>query len=180
VGVLNLDTFTTARLCAERLTEGHREEIARMHQDPRAMAMLGGVRDDAKTREYLYRNLAHWDVHGFGLWILRDRASGEMIGRGLLRHLDAEGQDFIETGYAFYPSWWGKGLATEIAQKCVDLGFETLRLESVVGLTTPANTASQHVLKKVGMALDREYDHAGVPHVLFRVTRQTWATRAKR
>lgn len=176
MGILSLDAFTTARLSAERLTESHRDEIVRMHQDPRTMALLGGIRDDAKTREYLDRNLKHWDEYGFGLWILRDRASGEMIGRGLLRHLDVEGQDFIETGYAFYPAWWGKGLATEIARKCVALGFETLRLDAVVGLTTPANTASQHVLRKVGMVPDREYDHSGVPHVLFKVTRQTWTS----
>jgi RimJ/RimL family protein N-acetyltransferase len=170
-----LDAFTTARLSAERLVPAHRDEIQRMHQDPRAMAMLGGVRDAVKTQEYLDRNLAHWDEFGFGLWILRDRARGEMIGRGLLRHLDVEGQDDIETGYAFYPAWWGKGLATEIARKCLELGFATLKLESIVGLTTPANSASQHVLKKVGMVQDRAYDHAGVPHVLFRVRRQTWA-----
>lgn len=171
-----LDSFTTARLSAERLTVDHRAEVVRMHRDPEAMAMLGGVRDDAKTQEYLDRNLAHWDAYGFGLWILRDRSSGEMIGRGLLRHLDVEGQDNVETGYAFYRPWWGKGLATEIARKCVDLGFEALELESVVGLTTPANTASQHVLQKVGMALDRQYDHSGIPHVLFRVTRRGWAS----
>lgn len=174
MAVLSLDTFTTSRLVAERLAPAHRDEIHRMHQDPHAMAMLGGVRDEAKTQEYLDRNLAHWDEHGFGLWILRDRATGEMIGRGLLRHLAVEGEDHIETGYAFYRPWWGKGLATEIARKCVDLGFERLQLDAIVGLTTPANTASQHVLKKVGMVLDREYDHAGIPHVLFRVTRQTW------
>ncbi|HEX4560191.1 MAG TPA: GNAT family N-acetyltransferase, partial [Gemmatimonadales bacterium] len=121
-----LDAFTTARLSAERLMPAHRDEIHRMHQDPRAMAMLGGVRDEVKTQEYLDRNLAHWDEFGFGLWIVRDRASGEMIGRGLLRHLDVEGQDDIETGYAFYPAWWGKGLATEIARKCVELGFGSL------------------------------------------------------
>lgn len=139
------------------------------------MALLGGVRDDPKTDAYLARNLAHWDRYGFGLWILRERPSGEMIGRGLLRHLDVEGQDDIETGYAFYPAWWGRGLATEIARKCVDLGFEVLKERSIVGLTTPANQASQRVLEKVGMTLDREVDHAGIPHVLFRVTRETWA-----
>src|SRR5579864_1306050 len=130
-----LDSFTTARLAAERLTPDHRDEIARMHQDARTMAMLGGVRDDEKTREYLERNLAHWDRYGYGLWILRDRKNGEMIGRGLLRHLDVQGQDDIETGYAFYPAWWGQGLATEIARKCLNLGFEALNAPSIVGLT---------------------------------------------
>lgn len=172
---MTLDSFTTARLSAERLTAAHHDEIHRMHQDPRAMAMLGGVRDEAKTQAYLERNLAHWDAFGFGLWIVRDRTTGEMIGRGLLRHLDVQGQDDIETGYAFYEPWWGKGLATEIARKCVDLGFEALKVESIVGLTTPANTASQHVLRKVGMVHDRDMDHGGVPHVLLRVTRQSWS-----
>ncbi|HWZ28392.1 MAG TPA: GNAT family N-acetyltransferase [Gemmatimonadales bacterium] len=172
-----LDSFTTARLVAERLTPEHRDEIARMHRDARTMAMLGGVRDDEKTREYLERNLAHWDRYGYGLWILRDRKSGAMIGRGLLRHLDVQGQDDIETGYAFYPAWWGRGLATEIARRCVDLGFEVLHAPSIVGLTTPANTASLRVLRKVGMVPDRELDHGGVPHVLLRVTRETWSAR---
>ena len=59
------------------------------------MAPLGGVKNETETREYLERNLNHWDAHGFGLWILRERAGGPVIGRALLRHLDVEGRDEI-------------------------------------------------------------------------------------
>ena len=163
---MTLDTFTTARLSAERLTPKHRDEIVRMHQDARVMAMLGGVRDNAKTQDYLDRNLAHWDTHGFGLWILRDRMSGEMIGRGLLRHLDVQGQDDIETGYAFYPPWWGKGLATEISLAALAFAFNDLNLDRIVAFTLTDNQASRRVMEHCGFIYDRDIVHAGLPHVL--------------
>ena len=32
---------------------------------------------------------AHWERYGFGLWLLRDRATAELVGRGGLQHTDA-------------------------------------------------------------------------------------------
>jgi len=175
VDLLTLDSFATPRLRAERLTAGHRDEIARMHQDAAVMEHLGGVRDAAQTDEYLERNLAHWDRYGFGLWILRGTDGGEMIGRAVLRHLAIGDGDEIETGYAFYQPYWGRGLATEVARTCVAMGFEILHADSIVGLTLPGNHASQRVLMKAGMSRDREVEHAGSLHVLLRVTRPAWA-----
>jgi len=175
MAILNLDTFTTPRLSAERLTSAHRKEIARMHRDPSVMEHLGGVRDADQTREYLDRNLAHWERYGYGLWILRGTVGGEVIGRAVLRHLILDGRDEIETGYAFYPPYWGRGLATEVARTCVEMGFTLLGAPSVVGLTLPANLASQRVLTKAGMSRDGEVQHAGSLHVLLRVTRPVWA-----
>jgi len=109
------DSFSTARLEAERLTSEHLPELLRMHRDPAVMAQLGGVRDPEQTAAYLARNLQHWADYGFGLWILCATGGGDPIGRAVLRHLDVEGADEIEVGYAFYPAWWGRGLATEIA-----------------------------------------------------------------
>lgn len=64
-----LDTFSTARLRAERLTAADLPELRRMHRDAAAMAELGGVQTEAKTKAYFEHNLRHWDDHGFGLWI---------------------------------------------------------------------------------------------------------------
>jgi len=175
VGILNLDAFTTSRLSAERLTPAHRGEIARMHQDPDVMEHLGGVRNAEQTEEYLERNLAHWDRYGYGLWMLRRPEGGELVGRAVLRHLTLEDRDELETGYAFYRPYWGRGLATEVARRCVRMAFEILAAESVVGLTLPANHASQRVLIKTGMSRDREVRHAGALHVLLRVTRTAWS-----
>jgi RimJ/RimL family protein N-acetyltransferase len=170
---LSLDTFSTARLAAERLTAGHLPEITRMHRDPAVMAQLGGVRDDAETAAYLARNLKHWDDHGYGLWILREVGGGEPppVGRAVLRHLLVDGVDEVEVGYALYPSHWGRGLATEIATACLQLGRRELGLTTIVAVTSPENRASQHVLEKVGLVYERDFMHEGAVCSLFRTRR---------
>jgi len=132
------------------------------------MAQLGGVRDVAGTLAYLEHNMAHWMAHGFGLWMLRERGTGAVIGRAVLRHLEVDGVDEVETGYGFLSDLWGRGLATEIARACVSIGREQLGLASVVGITVPTNTASQQVMRKAGLRYERDIVHAGLPHLLFR------------
>jgi [ribosomal protein S5]-alanine N-acetyltransferase len=165
---VSLDSFSTARLDAQRLTAEHWDDLRRMDQDDRFMAELGGIRDEAGTLAYLERNLAHWAAHGFGLWMLRERDSGAVIGRAVLRHLDVDGIDEVETGYGFLPDLWGRGLATEIARACVSIGRERLGLASVIGITVPTNTASQQVMRKAGLEYERDIVLAGLPHLLFR------------
>jgi RimJ/RimL family protein N-acetyltransferase len=162
------DTFTTARLHAERLTVSHWAELHRMHQDPVAMAYLGGVRDAAWTSAYLERNLEHWERHGFGLWILRELPPGAPVGRAVLRHLLVDDTDEVELGYGFYQPYWGRGLATEITRACLRFGCDVLRLSSLVAVTSPSNHASQHVLTKCGLAFDRLVTMEGSPQWLFR------------
>ena len=139
-----------------------------MHRDAAVMAHLGGVRDDSQTAAYFARNLQHWSDHGFGLWILRERRGGEPVGRAVLRHLLVDGVDEVEVGYAFYPPFWGRGLATEVASACLELGRGKLHLATIVAVTSPTNLASQHVLEKVGLAYERDFMHEGGLSALFR------------
>lgn len=169
----SIDSFSTSRLRAERVTVAHWLDLRRMDDDASFMARLGGVRDEAGTAAYLETNLKHWIDHGFGMWMLRDAASSAIVGRAILRHLDVSGVDEIEVGYGFMPEHWGRGLATEIAQACVRIGFDRFAFRSLVAITTPANLASQRVMQKAGLAYERDIMHAGVPHVLFRCVRRT-------
>ena len=162
------DSFSTPRLTAERLREHHFEDIFRMHRDGRQMETLGGIKTEQETREYLEWNLDHWDRYGHGLWILRERRDGPVIGRALLRHLFVEGRDEVEVGYSFNPDHWGKGFATEIATTLVRLGFEQLRLTAIVAITMLTNEASKRVLRKAGLEDAGETIHAGSAHSLFR------------
>jgi len=134
------------------------------------MATLGGVRDEAETVAYLDRNLAHWAEHGFGMWILRDPPTALVIGRAGLRHLDVEGVGEVEVGYALFPEFWGRGLATEMACACVGIGRDRLGLRSVVAVTLPTNGTAQRVMLKAGLLYEREITLAGLPLVLFRTT----------
>jgi ribosomal-protein-alanine N-acetyltransferase len=163
-----LDAFSTPRMRAERLRPEHYADLRRMDTDERMMAYLGGIRDDAASSDYLARNLAHWEEHGFGIWMLRDNETRTMSGRAVLRHLEIDGVDEVEVGYGFLPQFWGRGLATEIARECVRIGLDTLHLASLVAVTLTTNHGSQRVLAKAGLKYQRNIVHAGLPHALFR------------
>ncbi|NNG17869.1 MAG: GNAT family N-acetyltransferase [Gemmatimonadales bacterium] len=162
------EAFTTERLRAERLTADHRAEVLRMFGDPGVMAQLGGIRDEHQADEYLTRNLEHWTKYGFGLWIVYELAGETPIGRAVLRHLLVDDVDEVEVGYAFYPEFWGRGLATEVATACVAFGRERLGVSSLVAVTHRDNHASQHVLRKVGLIYERDITFEGAPASLFR------------
>lgn len=161
------DSFATSRLRAERLTPHHWDAVRAMDCDADFMALLGGTRDAAQTQAYMDWNLQHWSDHGFGLWILRD-TDGRAAGRAAIRHLDVEGTDEVELGYGFHPPYWRRGLATEVAKELLRLGRDELRLPTLVAITRHANVGSQRVLEKTGLIYERDIDHQGVPHLLYR------------
>ena len=67
------------------------------------MAHLGGRRSPEQTSAYMKQNLAHWEQYGYGIWILRERATGCLVGRGGLRHLMLEGKNEVELAYGLMP-----------------------------------------------------------------------------
>ena len=77
----------------------------------------------------------------------------------------------MEIGFALYPRFWGRGLATEVAETCAALAWRELGVPSLVGVTTPANRASQRVLLKVGLHYEREILIEGTRCFLYRANR---------
>lgn len=164
----------TPRLLLERITLRDLPDIARMEADAQTMATLGGVRDAAQARHRFDDWIAHWDTHGFGLWIARDLATAEFAGRGGLRHTVVGGRPEIEVAYAFLPAFWGRGLATELADASVRAGFADLGLPDLVCFTLATNRASQRVMEKAGFVFERDIEHAGLPHRLYRLRAADW------
>ena len=89
------------------------------------------------------------------------RSSGEVLGRAGLRHLAVHGVDEIELRTPCFPDFWGRGLATDAARACLTIGRDWLSFPSVVALALPGNLASQRVLRKAALMLEREVVHAG-------------------
>jgi [ribosomal protein S5]-alanine N-acetyltransferase len=164
----------TDHLIAERLRVEDLDELCRMHHDPRVMATLGGLRSDDQTRQFLRDNLRHWDRHGYGLWMFRAKPDGRFVGRGGLRNVHVGGHDEVEFAYALMAAFWGRGLATEMAEAILTVAFEHLGRADIVAFTLPTNQASRRVMEKVGCKFERNIVHAGLPHVLYRITREAY------
>jgi RimJ/RimL family protein N-acetyltransferase len=163
-----LDGFDTQRLRAERLLEAHFELIHQMHQDERVMAHIGGLRSAEQTTEYMKHNLAHWAEHGYGIWILRERATGCFAGRGGLRNVVLGGKDEVEVAYGLMPEFWNKGLTTEFVRAVVRIGFSDIGFSSLACVTQRDNMASLRVLKKTDFHFESDVIYKDAPHLLFR------------
>jgi ribosomal-protein-alanine N-acetyltransferase len=176
-----IEPFATARLVAEPLGIQHFEDLARMHQDPRVMKTLapaghpnGGMLTETETRRMIERDVAHWQRYGYGLWALRDITSAQFVGRSGLHVVRLDEHDEVELAYALVAEAWGQGLATEIAAAVLGIGFEQLGLSTIVCFTLTTNLASQRVMQKAGFTYERDFIHAGLPHVLYRMTADEW------
>lgn len=78
------------------------------------------------------------------------RESGELIGNGGIRKQTADAT-IAELGYELDRRYWGQGYATEAARALVDYGFRELKLHRIWAHCIAENTASAHVLEKIGM-----------------------------
>jgi RimJ/RimL family protein N-acetyltransferase len=132
------------------------------------MATLGGARSPEVNRDYLRRNIAHWEEHGYGIWVFLD-ASGQLIGRGGLLLYDLLATDEVELNYSVAADHWLQGYATEMATASLRLGFEHLPVTSIIAFTLATNHGSRKVMEKVGMTYERDFLHARLPHALYRI-----------
>jgi ribosomal-protein-alanine N-acetyltransferase len=120
----------------------------------------------SQTRTLLVRDADHWKRHRFGVWILRDPDTAAMVGRAGLYRLD---EHEVELQWLLAPDRWGQGLATEFARMCVDLAFGPLGLPELTAKTLPDNTRSLAVMERLGMEYLDEVEHAGRPHLRYRL-----------
>ena len=165
------ERLALGRLAYERIRPEHAQELEALLLNARVYVMLQrpdeGAPTPADVRAHVLAKHEHWERYGFGLWLLRDRETGEVAGRGGLQHTDAVAGRPVEVAWAVMPDRWGEGLATELALTSVDVGFQTLELSRLIAFTLPHNFASRRVMEKAGFAYQREITHAGLPHVLY-------------
>lgn len=175
-----IDERRTARLRMRRMRAEDLDDLDRMHRNEQVMATLGGLKTRAQSAEFLERVLAYWEQRGFGLWMIFDLHSGRFAGRGGVHPVTVEGEPEVELAYAFMPEFWRQGLATELAEESLRVGFDVLRLDHLVCFTLPTNQGSRRVMEKVGFTYERDIVHADLPHVLYRLTAADWRTRSQR
>src|SRR5262249_44472804 len=101
--------------------------------------------------------------------IFSERGSGAFAGRGAVRHAKVLDGNQIELGYALLPTFWGTGLATEMAGAMVAVARDELALAELAAWTLAANRASQRRLEKSGFVYGGDFELDGLPHRCYRV-----------
>jgi RimJ/RimL family protein N-acetyltransferase len=147
------DTIDTDRLHLRRFTLEDAEAMTPLVTDPEVLRYTGerpltsieAVRDLLTAKQ-----LRDYRVHGYGRMAVIEKASGRLIGFSGLKRL--EHLDETDVGYRFVRDAWGKGYATESASAVMAAMVPALGLKRLIGRCDPANAASAHVLRKLGMS----------------------------
>jgi RimJ/RimL family protein N-acetyltransferase len=124
---------------------------------PDVYSALG--RSDAPTPGDVWREIAfwagHWELRGFGHWLLEERGSGEIVGRaGLLQPPDWPG---LEVGWTIAPGHWGRGYAPEAGRAACAWANDVLGARHIISLILPANTRSIRVAEKLGEKVEGRF-----------------------
>ena len=123
----------------------------------------------AEAREMLHADIGHWNQLGYGPWAVSERDGEHFLGRVGLHRTTVEGVPETELAWTTEPACQGRGVATEAARAALELAGQA-GLEQVVAMALPDNAASRRVAEKIGMGEAGEISHAGLPHVLYRLT----------
>jgi len=126
------------------------EPYVRMMADPEVTRFLGDGRplDRADAWRQLALLIGHWELRGFGLWAVEERASGRFIGR--VGCHEPDGWPGFELGYVLAREAWGRGLAREGAAAALDFARRELGRDTIISLIRPANRASIAVAEHFG------------------------------
>jgi RimJ/RimL family protein N-acetyltransferase len=170
-------TLTTDRLVLRRWREDDREPFAALNADPAVMEHFLHPLTREESDSFVDRIEAEFDACGYGLWAVEVPGHAPFIGFvGLHRvPFDAPFTPAVEVGWRLAHDHWGQGFAAEAADEAVRFGFEVAGLDNIVSFTTLANTRSWHVMERIGMVRDADFDHPNVPeghplrpHILYR------------
>jgi RimJ/RimL family protein N-acetyltransferase len=171
----------TARLLLRRWRETDHAPFAMLNSDPVVMEYFPGRLTRAESDEQIARIDAGFATHGYGLWALEVRATGEFVGfTGLaVPSFNAHFMPAVEVGWRLARSAWGMGYATEAGLASIAFGFQDAGLDEIVSFTSAANVRSRAVMERIGMTHDPadDFDHPELdeadrlrPHVLYRIS----------
>jgi RimJ/RimL family protein N-acetyltransferase len=161
----------TPRLVARPPRPDDVPALLALYGDPVVAARLypdGSLRTEAQLRPQLEADIAHWRAHGFGRFMWHERDTGEVVARCGPKHALCGGRAEIDLHWAVRADRHRRGLAAEAAGAVVRACFAGLGVESVTAMASLANTPSQGLARRLGFAYERDVEHLGTAHRLYR------------
>lgn len=118
--------------------------------------------------------IGHWQLLGFGMFVVEERGSGAFLGRvGPIR---PPGWPGIEIAWALMAGARGNGFAVEAARAAIAWTFEQLQPPRIVSVIDPRNLPSRRVAERLGQERTGEsFAPFGQRCDLWALTAEGWA-----
>ena len=147
---IEVPRLETSRLVLRAFVPSDVESYAWMMADPDVSRFLGDGRPLGRADAWrqLAQIIGHWELRGFGLWAVEERATRRLVGR--IGCYEPEGWPGFEIGYVLAREAWGRGLAREGVAATLEYARRELQRDSAISLIRPANRASIAVAEHFG------------------------------
>lgn len=166
----------TEHLILRPIQQNDTDRLHEMYSNPAVMQYIydGSVFSREKSEARVAECLLHWEKHGFGLFVMIEKATKNIAGYCVLRyfiddHPDLNGK--IEIGYILDEPFWGKGYATEAVKALIQFGFEQHHFSQILATILPDNIASQKVVQKAGLIYIGDLETHGLMHQIYEIVR---------
>lgn len=149
--------WETRRLIFRTWTETDLELALGLWGDPQVTRYIdarGKLSVDA-VQDRLAREIAGLQENGVQYWPIFLQSTSEHVGCCGLRPYDLSGNKY-ELGFHIRSELWGRGFASEAALRVMAYAFNEKSVNALFAGHNPHNTASRHLLKKLGF----RYTHA--------------------
>jgi RimJ/RimL family protein N-acetyltransferase len=118
-------------------------------------AMGNQARTLNETHAWIRYHRGGYARHGFSLWALIARDSGELIGDCGVFYRNVTGRDEFEMGCHLRRDQWGRGIANEALAAVRAYARDQLGARRLVSITEPTNTRSIRLMEPYGWTLER-------------------------
>lgn len=144
------------------------EDLKVIATDPRVIKYVatGEIYSDERIMAFIEKNIKLYKERKLCFFPLHSKDNNNFVGFCGLGVLNEP--DEIEIGWWLKPDYWGKGLATEAAERVMTYAFEELNLPRLAAIAQPENTASINIMKKLGMTYTKmSKDNHGIDVVYY-------------
>jgi RimJ/RimL family protein N-acetyltransferase len=140
-------------------------DIEKMHEinsDEKVMEFFPNIPTREQTEEFIERMKKQYENKGFCYFAVDKLEDNKFIGFiGLSEQTyKADFTPCIDIGWRINSNEWNKGFATEGAKKCLDYALNELKLENVFSIAPKINIKSEHIMTKIGMKKQYEFEHS--------------------
>jgi len=148
-----MPVLETERLILRGWNENDFDCVAEIYADEDHARYIGGAKPDWQSWRVLATFIGHYQLKGFSLFAVEEKASGKTI--GWCGPWEPKGWPEPEIGYSFHQSVIGKGYATEAAIRALRHAYEDLKWTTAISMIDVDNTASKNVAEKLGAKFEK-------------------------
>lgn len=149
----------TERTCVQEITLADLDELYLLYEGEGITDYTEPLYERQQEEEYTKSYIdGMYYYYGYGMWVVRDRETGALIGRAGIDHREVRGEVWMELGYIIGREYQNKGYATEVCQAILTYAREELEIEEMHCFIHPENQVSIHLAEKLGFEMLSDAD----------------------